>query len=90
LTGTASTTTIQFVFQHQFYLTVHVNPTGEGSVTPKSGWINAGQTVTLTATPNAGHKFKSWSGYGTGNYTGTGNPAAITINSAITETANFT
>jgi hypothetical protein len=90
LSGTASTTTIRFVYQHQYYLTVHVSPNGAGAITLKSGWVNAGGAVTLTASPNAGHKFTSWSGFGVGNYTGSKNPATITINAPITETANFT
>jgi rhamnogalacturonyl hydrolase YesR len=88
LTGTASATTIVFSFQHQYYLTMKVS--GLGSVTPSSGWQNAGANVTITATANSGHKFKSWKGTGTGSYTGTKNPATITMNAAITETATFT
>jgi hypothetical protein len=89
LAGTASSTTIEFSFQHQYYLTIHVSPDGAGTVAPKSGWVNSGQTVSLMATANAGHKFKSWSGYGAGSYSGNNNPTTITINTAITETANF-
>jgi hypothetical protein len=90
LTGTASATNIQFLFQHQYYLTMNVSPTGAGQVTPNSGWYSAGQKVTIKATPNAGHKFKSWTGTGTGSYTGTSASHTITMNSAITENANFT
>jgi hypothetical protein len=90
LSGTASSTTIEFVFQHQYYLTVHVSPVGGGTVTPKSEWVDAAQSITLTATPNSARKFRSWSGRGTGSYSGTRNPTTITMNSAITETANFT
>jgi len=88
LTGTASATTIQFVFQHQYYLTMLVN--GPGSVTPSSGWYNKGQTVTITATANAGHEFTSWTGTGTGSYKGKSASHTITMKSTITETANFT
>jgi hypothetical protein len=88
LTGTASATPIIFTFQHQYYLTMLVS--GPGTVTPSSGWYNSGQTVTIKATENSGHTFKSWTGSGTGSYTGTTNPATITMNSAITETATFT
>ena len=91
LTGTASSTTmlpLVFTFQHQYYLTMKTS--GPGTGTPSSGWYNAGAKVTITATANSGHKFKSWTGSGTGSYTGTTNPESITMNSAITETANFT
>jgi hypothetical protein len=79
---------IQFIFQHQYYLTMKVS--GPGSVTPSSGWYNAAQKVTITATANQGHKLKSWTGTGTGSYTGTSASYTITMNSAITETATFT
>jgi len=88
LTGTASATAIVFTFQHQYYLTMVAN--GPGSVSPISGWHNAGATVTVTATPNPGHSFKSWTGTGKGHCKGTYNPGTITMNGAITEIANFT
>jgi len=87
LTGTASATTVVFAFQHQYYLTMKVS--GPGSVTPSNGWRNASQKVTIKATPNVGHKFKSWMGTGMGGFTGTTATATVTLNSAITETANF-
>ena len=87
LTGTTSPTILQFNFQHQYYLTMKTS--GLGLVTPSSGWHNAGQTVTVRATPYPGHKFKSWTGTGKGSYTGTGASHTITMNSAITETATF-
>jgi len=83
----ASTTTT-FSYQNQYYLTLKA--IGPGSVTPGSGWNNAGSIVSIKATPNSGHKFKSWTGSGTGSYTGKKNPATVTMNSAITEIANFT
>ena len=87
LTGTASATTIHFVFRHQYYLTMVLN--GPGAVTPSSGWYNAGQKVTITATANPGHEFKSWTGKGPGSYTGKSASHTITTNAPITETANF-
>jgi len=90
LTGTASATTIIFAFQHQYYLTMKVSSSTGGSVTPSNGWNNAGVTVTIKATAKTGHIFKSWTGSGTGSYTGTSASHTITINAAITETANFT
>jgi len=89
LTGTASATTIVFTFQHQYYLTMKVS--GPGTVTPSSsGWYNAGALVTIKATPNSGHKFDSWTGSGTGSYTGTSASHTITMNAGLTETATFT
>jgi len=88
LTGTASPTPMVFTFLRQYYLTMQAN--GPGSVSPNNGWYNAGQTVTITATPNPGHTFKSWTGTGKGHYKGTSSPATVTMNSAIMETATFT
>jgi rhamnogalacturonyl hydrolase YesR len=88
LSGTATATTIQFSFQHQYNLTMNV--IGPGTVTPSNGWYNAGAKVTIKATANSGHKFKSWTGTGTGSYTGTSKSHLITMNAAITETATFT
>jgi hypothetical protein len=88
LSGTASSTTIVFTFQHQYYLTMKTS--GPGTVTPSSGWQNAAAKVTITATANTGHKFKSWKGSGSGSFSGTTNPASVTMNAAITETATFT
>jgi hypothetical protein len=87
LMGTASSATIVFSFQHQYYLTMKTSTSG--IVTPSSGWYNSGAKVTITATATSGYKFKSWTGTGTGSYTGTKNPATITMNAAITETATF-
>ena len=88
LTGSASAATIVFTFAHEYYLTMNVS--GPGTVTPSSGWYNAGFKVVITATPTSGHKFTKWTGSGTGSYTGTKNPVTITTNSGITETATFT
>jgi hypothetical protein len=84
-----ASSTRAFSYQNQFYLTMSVNSSKAGTVTPSSGWYNAGSKVIIKATAKSGHKFKSWTGTGTGSYTGTSNPATITMNAAITETANF-
>jgi hypothetical protein len=96
ITVPGSPTIYKATFQKQYLLTTAVNPSGGGYVIvfypPSStGWYNAGVKVTLTAVANAGYKFLSWTGKGTGSYTGTGseNSATITMNGPITETANF-
>jgi len=88
VTGTASAATIQFAYQHQYRLTMIAS--GPGTVTPASKWVNAGAVVTITATPNSGYLFNSWTGTGTGSYTGTSASHTITMNGTITESANFT
>jgi hypothetical protein len=58
LAGIVSATTIQFVFQHQYYLTMNVNANGRGTVSPNDGWYSAGIKVVITATANGGHNFR--------------------------------
>src|SRR5213075_250455 len=57
-------------------------------------WKNAGSAVLITATPtnntNVSYRFGAWTGSGTGSYSGTNNPASITMNGPITENASFT
>lgn len=80
-------TTITAFFTTQYYLTS--NSSGSGSVSPLSGWYNSGTQVTLQAAAAAGYQFRDWSGSGAGSYSGGANPAVITLNGPITETANF-
>jgi hypothetical protein len=61
-----------------------------GRVTPGTTMEISGRDVSITATPNTGHSFSGWTGTGTGAYSGTNNPASVTMNSDIAETATFT
>ena len=53
---------------------------------PSQTTYNSGTTVELTATPNAGYTFTSWSG----DATGTTSPLTVTMNASKNITANFT
>jgi len=75
-------------FRTQYYLTM-THGTG-GTVSPSSGWRNSGGTVSISATPASGYSFSNWAGSGPGSYSGTNNPASITMNGPITENASFT
>jgi|GEM_PF-4574315 len=55
-----------------------------GTVSSSGGNVNAGSNVSITATPNSGYLFSSWSNGSTDN------PISITVNSDQTLTANFT
>jgi List-Bact-rpt repeat protein len=76
-------------FGTQYYLTMSAG-TGGKSVSPASSWRASGSTVSITATPSTGYSFSAWTGSGSGPYSGTDNPASITMMGPISETAAFT
>ena len=61
-----------------------------GTVSPASGWKTSAVAISISATPAAGYTFTSWTGSGTGSYSGTNDPASITLGGPITEAATFT
>ena len=72
----------------QYYLTMTAE-TG-GSVSPSSGYYAAGTQVQITARADSGYTFIGWSGSGGGGYyTGSSNPATVTMNGNVQETASF-
>ena len=75
-------------FKTQYFLTM-VHGTG-GTVSPASGWRNSGAVVSITARPATGYHFTSWTGNGMGSFSGTNNPASVTMGGPVTETATFT
>ncbi|MFL2604226.1 MAG: hypothetical protein ACJ0PP_04755 [Flavobacteriaceae bacterium] len=64
---------------------VSIETTEGGTVSYAGGSIQAGQTVTVNATPSDGYKFTGWSGDATGNE----NPLTVTVYSNTNITANF-
>jgi peptidoglycan/xylan/chitin deacetylase (PgdA/CDA1 family) len=65
-----------------------------GTVTPTNGTYNISDTVNIQAfAPSVGdgerYVWLGWNGSGAGSYTGMDNPASITMNGAITETAQW-
>jgi Leucine-rich repeat (LRR) protein len=89
----ASATIYTANFTTQYLLTIVSSPTSGGTISTNplsaNGFYNSGTSVELTAIPNGGYTFGGWSGAGFGSCTGTNNPATITMNSPITETASF-
>jgi hypothetical protein len=83
---TNNTYTANFRTQYQLTMT---HGTG-GRVSPASGWRNSGAVVSISATPASGYSFSNWVASGNGSYSGTNNPASITMGGPITETAIFT
>src|SRR6202008_3519460 len=82
-----ATTTFTANFTTQFMLTM--NAGSGGTVSPASGFFNSGQAVNISALPNTNFVFAGWTGVGSGSFTGTNNPATVTMNAPITETAAF-
>ncbi|HXI85003.1 MAG TPA: glycosyl hydrolase family 28-related protein [Verrucomicrobiae bacterium] len=74
-------------FATQYFLTMNASP--EGSVSPSSNWYNNGTNVNISASALSGYAFDAWTGTGSGSYSGTNNPASITINGPIMQTAGF-
>ena len=56
---------------------------GEGGSVSGGGTFSSGTQVSLTATPNSGYSFSSWSNGSTAN------PLTVTLNSNTSITANF-
>ena len=75
-------------FTTQYFLTMTAG-TG-GKVSPASGWRSGGAVFSITATPLTGYTFTNWTGTGTGSFSGTTNPASVTMGGPISETATFT
>ena len=86
ITSTAGTS-YTASFTTQYYLTM--NAGSGGSVSPGSWWTNSGAVVNISATASNGYSFGSWTGSGSGSYSGNNNAASVTMNGPITETASF-
>jgi hypothetical protein len=74
-------------FTTQYYLTM--NAGAGGTVSPASGWNNSNAVVSINATASNGYSFSSWLGSGSGSYSGTNNPASVTSNGPVAQTARF-
>jgi len=67
-------------------LTTAVNPAGSGTISPEAGahTYNDGEVVSITASPNRGYFFSSWSGACTGS-----GSCSVTMDEDKSVTANF-
>ena len=83
--GTASNYTASFTTQ--YFLTMSAG--AGGSVSPANGWYDSGTNVNISATASNEYSFGGWIGSGTGAYSGSNNPASITLNSPLTQSASF-
>ncbi|MEM2939023.1 MAG: SdrD B-like domain-containing protein [Candidatus Bathyarchaeia archaeon] len=83
-----SNTTLTAYMNLEYYLTVQVG-SGSGTVSPYSGWYQAGSSVLISATPSEGYAFDCWAGSGLGSYNGSSSSASVMMNAPITQTAYF-
>jgi len=87
VTVPSAATTYTASFATQYSLTTSVGASGGGTVNPSGEtWYNSGTNPQVTATPNAGYSFSSWSG----DASGSTNPLTVTMNARKSVTANFT
>jgi photosystem II stability/assembly factor-like uncharacterized protein len=82
-----SSITLNATFAAQYMLTMSTGP--GGTVSPAGGFRDAGSVVSIRATPDAGKIFVGWSGSGTGSFSGSSNPATVTMNGPISESGVF-
>jgi hypothetical protein len=84
-------TTFTANYKTQFYLNVqssHGNPQG-------TGWYNSGATAQFSVESsviengNSQYTFTSWTGSGTGSYSGAQRESSVVMNNPITQTANW-
>lgn len=68
-----------------YTLSTRVSGTGSVNKSPSKSEYDKGATVTLTAVPGNGFDFSHWSD----GYSGSQNPATVTMNSNLSITANF-
>jgi hypothetical protein len=86
ITVPSSATTYTANLTTQYSLTTSASPTAGGTVSPSgTNWYNKDQTLNVSATPNSGYSFTSWSGI----ISGTANPVPVTMDGPKSGTANF-
>lgn len=83
-TAPSQGTTVALVYTEQFQILAQANPAIGGSISG-TGWLNAGQAVSVQANANTGFVFGSF----TGTTTSATNPFGFTPAGPVTVTANF-
>ena len=89
ITVSASPATYTANFTVQYLLNLVAAPVAGGTIATNpgsnGGYFNAGTTVQLTASANAGYQLSTW----TGDLNGSGNPQAVTMNGPHNVAASF-
>ncbi|MBI4894046.1 MAG: BACON domain-containing protein, partial [Acidobacteria bacterium] len=85
VTTPGAATTYTALFSTQYLLTTAASPGAGGSVSPASGYVNAGELIQVSASANAGYQFTGFSG----DLSGSANPQQLKMDGPRTVTANF-
>ena len=85
VTTPSTATTYTANFQTQYLLTTAVSPSGEGTISPSTEYVNANNGVSVGATGNSTYVFTGFSG----GLTGITNPQNVNMIGPMTVTANF-
>jgi hypothetical protein len=81
-------TAISISYEHEFYVTIAASPRGSGTLTQGS-WVGAGESATISESPEEGWAFAGWRGMGQGSYSGSDQTFSVTVSNPIQETASF-
>jgi uncharacterized repeat protein (TIGR01451 family) len=85
VTTPSTATTYTANFQTQYLLTTAVSPSGEGTISPATEYVNTSDSVSVSASANSTYVFTGFSG----GLTGTTNPQNVNMTGPMTVTANF-
>ena len=87
ITVGATAATYTASFKRQYQLTIAASPTPGGTVTPASGFFDAGSQVPILANANPGYQFSGWSGNAASMSSAS---TTVTMSAPESVTANFT
>ncbi len=81
--------TLSAIYTHQYYADLGVNDPRGGSVSPASGWLQAGTSLHATELSNPQWQFQRWTGSGVGAYSGSSPTIDVAVMGPLTEKAAF-
>jgi hypothetical protein len=76
-------------YTHQYYADLEVNDQQGGSISPGSGWLNAGSTLRAGAVPATGWQFEYWNGTGAATNPASGGDLKVVLSEPVDEEAIF-